>query len=126
MVAHVRVCEPGVIRIPFHVGEDRSRTWVVTTTATGLRLEHVHLHEDGPEDAVSRYGGDARGRGGAARPGLPASAAGLMRCSTPAVAVPLCDEVGLSPVERDLILIYRSSRRGEIPENLIGRSGKGR
>ncbi|MGB7404711.1 MAG: hypothetical protein WA906_03400 [Pacificimonas sp.] len=27
IVMHVRDCEPDVVRIPLHVGEDRSRTW---------------------------------------------------------------------------------------------------
>lgn len=63
LVMHVRACDPGEIRIPFSVGADRSRTWVVTTTSVGLRLKHDHIHEDGTEDPISRYGGDTRGRG---------------------------------------------------------------
>lgn len=59
MVMHVRSCADDVIRIPFHVGNDRSRTWVVTRTDDGLRLKHDHRHEDGEEDAVTQYGGDA-------------------------------------------------------------------
>jgi len=62
-VMHVRSCEPGEIRIPYFVGADRSRTWVVTTTAAGLRLKHDHRHEDGTEDDVTQYGGDTEGRG---------------------------------------------------------------
>ena len=60
---HVRECQTGEIRIPFFVGDDRSRTWVITSTATGLRLKHDHRHEDGTEDAVTQYGGDTEGRG---------------------------------------------------------------
>lgn len=80
LVMHVRSCDPGEIRIPFHVGDDRSRTWVVTTTAVGLRLKHDHRHEDGSEDEVSRYGGDTRGRGSAEVQDFPADAytAGLV------------------------------------------------
>ena len=63
LVMHVRECEIGEIRIPFSVGDDRSRTWVVTTTATGLRLKHDHRHEDGTEDEITQYGGDTPGRG---------------------------------------------------------------
>lgn len=58
LVMHVRTCEPAAIRVPFHVGDDRSRTWVITRTADGLRLKHDHRHEDGEEDAVTQYGGD--------------------------------------------------------------------
>jgi len=58
LIMHVRSCSEDEIRIPFHVGDDRSRTWVVTRTANGLRLKHDHRHEDGTEDAVTQYGGD--------------------------------------------------------------------
>jgi hypothetical protein len=63
LVMHVRDCDLAEIRIPFFVGEDRSRTWVITPTAAGLRLKHDHRHEDGTEDAVTQYGGDTSGRG---------------------------------------------------------------
>lgn len=59
LVMHVRECSPDTLRIPFHVGDDRSRTWVVTRTDDGLRLKHDHRHEDGSEDAVTQYGGDS-------------------------------------------------------------------
>jgi len=59
MVMHVRTCKDDEIRIPFHVGEDRSRTWVITRTERGLRLKHDHRHENGEEDVVTQYGGDA-------------------------------------------------------------------
>ena len=59
LVMHVRSCTADEIRIPFHVGENRSRTWVLTRTGSRLRLKHDHRHEDGSEDAVTQYGGDA-------------------------------------------------------------------
>lgn len=61
LVMHVAGCEAPTreVRIPFHVGEDRSRTWVLTRTADGLRLKHDHRHRDGSADAVTMYGGDA-------------------------------------------------------------------
>ena len=64
---HVRECSPDELRIPFHVGDDRSRTWVLTRTADGLRLKHDHRHEDGSEDSITQYGGDTRGPGTAQR-----------------------------------------------------------
>lgn len=64
MVMHVRECSDEEIRIPLHVGDDRSRTWIVTRVGTGLRLKHDHRHEDGSDDAVTMYGGDT------SRPGL--------------------------------------------------------
>jgi len=64
-VMHVRQCFPGEIRIPLHVDDDRSRTWIVTRQADGLRLKHDHRHEDGTEEEVTRYGGDTRDAGSA-------------------------------------------------------------
>lgn len=58
LVMHVRECDDAEIRVPFHVGEDRSRTWVFMRPAEGLRLKHDHRHEDGTEDEVTWYGGD--------------------------------------------------------------------
>ncbi len=63
LVMHVRQCSPGEVRIPFHVGEDRSRTWIITRTDGGLRLKHDHRHADGSEDRITQYGGDTRGPG---------------------------------------------------------------
>lgn len=67
LVMHVRSCTAGEIRIPFHVGGDRSRTWVLTRTSTGLRLKHDHRHADGTPDRVTQYGGDTRGGADALR-----------------------------------------------------------
>ena len=72
LVMHVRSCSRDEIRIPFHVGDDRSRTWVVTHTTTGLRLKHDHRHADGSEDRLSRYGGDTVADGSAERQEFPA------------------------------------------------------
>ena len=74
MVMHVRDCEDTVVRIPFHVGEDHSRTWVISKTETGLRLKHDHRHEDGSEDAVTQYGGDTADAGSADRQEFPVDA----------------------------------------------------
>ena len=59
LVMHVRECSEREIRIPFHVGNDHSRTWVLTRSADGVRLKHDHRHEDGSEDEITQYGGDA-------------------------------------------------------------------
>lgn len=67
LVMHVRECGRDTMRIPFHVGENRSRTWVITRAATGLRLKHDHRHEDGAPDSVTMYGGDTRDPGTASR-----------------------------------------------------------
>lgn len=72
LLMHVRQCRDNEILIPFHVGENRSRTWVITRTATGLRLKHDHRHEDGTEDKVTQYGGDTAGKGSKERQEFPA------------------------------------------------------
>jgi hypothetical protein len=67
LVMHVRQCDDDVMRIPFHVGEDRSRTWVLTRSEAGLRLKHDHRHADGTEDDVTQYGGDTDDEGSPTR-----------------------------------------------------------
>ncbi|MGB2427664.1 MAG: hypothetical protein ACPH9N_08300 [Alteromonas sp.] len=57
LVMHVRECSETTIKIPFHVGEDRSRTWIIEKTLAGLSLKHDHRHRDGSEDALTQYGG---------------------------------------------------------------------
>lgn len=74
LVMQVRECSATEVRIPFTVGEDRSRTWVITRTAAGLRLKHDHRHPDGTEDALSQYGGDTVAPGAAGRQAFPADA----------------------------------------------------
>ncbi len=72
VVMHVRDCEENVIRIPLHVADDHSRTWIITRNSNGLRLKHDHRHEDGSEDAVTQYGGDTVTDGTAQRQEFPA------------------------------------------------------
>lgn len=57
MVIHVRRCSDSTIEVPLFVGENRSRTWVLTRHDGYLRLKHDHRHEDGSEEAVTWYGG---------------------------------------------------------------------
>lgn len=72
LAMHVADCLDTEIRIPFTVGNDASRTWVISRSAGGLRLTHLHLHPDGTEDSVSRYGGVTTGPGSAVRQEFPA------------------------------------------------------
>lgn len=72
LVMHVRTCGPDSMRIPFMVGEDRSRTWVLHRTARGLRLKHDHRHEDGHPDSITWYGGDTAAPGMAESQEFPA------------------------------------------------------
>lgn len=77
LVMQVRECSGDGVRIPFHVGANRSRTWVLTRTATGLRLKHDHRHEDGSEDKVTQYGGDTATEGTAERQEFPVDASSI-------------------------------------------------
>lgn len=57
LVATVDDCYNRIIRIPFSVGEDESRTWILTATYQGLLFKHDHRHKDGTRDRISNYGG---------------------------------------------------------------------
>jgi len=76
LVMHVRGCDAPTqeVRVPFHVGDDHSRTWVITRTEGGLRLKHDHRHEDGSPDPVTLYGGDTADAGTAQRQAFPVDA----------------------------------------------------
>ncbi len=74
LTMHVVSCSENEVRIPFHAGENRSRTWVISRTPGGLRLKHVHRHEDGSEDELSNYGGDTVSPGTGRRQEFPADA----------------------------------------------------
>jgi len=67
-------CDGNTILIPFAVGEDRSRTWVMTRTLDGVRLKHDHRHRDGTEDAVTQYGGDSNDNGSVGAQDFPTDA----------------------------------------------------
>ncbi|WP_133000613.1 hypothetical protein [Luteimonas arsenica] len=73
LVMHVRGCDDPAnqLLVPFHVGDDHSRTWVLTRTDTGLRLKHDHRHEDGSPDEQTMYGGDTATAGTAVRQEFP-------------------------------------------------------
>ncbi|MGO3183474.1 MAG: hypothetical protein ACTIJ9_11655 [Aequorivita sp.] len=58
LVMHVRSCEEKTIRIPFFVGEDKSRTWVLSLQDDKrILLKHDHRHNDGSEEELTQYGG---------------------------------------------------------------------
>jgi hypothetical protein len=79
MAMHVRNCSDTRIEVPFHIQQadgtwDRSRTWVINRTDTGLRLKHDHRHEDGSHDATTMYGGDTAAPGTARAQEFPVDA----------------------------------------------------
>ncbi len=71
LIMHVRECTQNQIKIPFHVGDDHSRTWVLTRTANGLSLQHDHRHKDGSEDVSNMYGGETTSPGTTTRQEFP-------------------------------------------------------
>lgn len=72
LVMDVRACEKDRVRIPFMVGADRSRTWVVVYKNGKILLKHDHRHEDGKPDTVTQYGGWTTNTGLANRQVFPA------------------------------------------------------
>jgi hypothetical protein len=63
LVMQVKSCDENTIKIPFHVGDDRSRTWILTYKNNRITLKHDHRHNDGSEDKVTQYGGTSTNSG---------------------------------------------------------------
>lgn len=65
MLMVLEECSDDEIRIPFHVDDDQSRTWVLQMRHGQLHLSHDHRYPDGTEYNQNMYGGysDARGSG---------------------------------------------------------------
>ncbi len=58
LIMHVRSCQKNEIRIPFFVGEDKSRTWVLKMNSEKvISLKHDHRNPDGSEEKLTQYGG---------------------------------------------------------------------
>ncbi len=63
MTMHVEVCEDQKILVPFHVGEDQSRTWMFLVEDGRLRFRHDHRYPDGTPEDETLYGGYANESG---------------------------------------------------------------
>lgn len=72
LIMHVRKCSDSQLQVPFHVGEDASRTWLITKTGSGLSLKHDHRHKDGTSDESTMYGGHTLDAGWAEAQSFPA------------------------------------------------------
>lgn len=57
LVMHIRSCNDSTIYIPFFVGENKSRTWILRKQEKGYSLHHDHRHEDGSPEEQTLYGG---------------------------------------------------------------------
>jgi hypothetical protein len=62
---HIRSCEENRIRTPFVVGDNRSRTFIITRENGSLQLKHDHRHNDGVPDSITLYGGRTSNSGSA-------------------------------------------------------------
>ncbi len=116
IVIHAPSCDKGMsreIRIPLHVGEDKSRTWIVSKTENGLRLKHDHRHEDGTPDAVSMYGGDTIDSGSANQQSFPVDSFSKALFVKNGLDVSVNNTWTLSIVPGDR-LSYRLSRPGRV------------
>lgn len=113
LVMHVRECDEHTIRIPFHVGEDRSRTWVLARTPGGLRLKHDHRHEDGSPDAMTMYGGDTAATGSAQRQQFPVDAESQAMFTREGRTVSNTN-VWAMEIERDRVFVYELARPGRL------------
>ncbi len=72
LIMHVRHCNERELQVPFHVGDDASRTWIITKTGSGLSLKHDHRHKDGSDDKSTMYGGHTLDAGFANAQSFPA------------------------------------------------------
>lgn len=72
LIMHVRRCSNNELQIPFHVGDDASRTWIISKTGSGLSLKHDHRHQDGSNDISTMYGGHTLDAGWAEVQSFPA------------------------------------------------------
>ncbi|HEY9169987.1 MAG TPA: hypothetical protein VIN72_10905 [Lutibacter sp.] len=63
LVMHVLSVDDETILIPFNVGDNRSRTWILKYKNGNIELKHDHRHEDGSNDKVTMYGGTSTNTG---------------------------------------------------------------
>ena len=57
LTMHVKSCSSNEIKIPFNVGDNYSRTWVLTKKDGIITLKHDHRHENGTSETITFYGG---------------------------------------------------------------------
>ena len=119
---HVKSCEENCTRVPFFVGEDRSRTWVFTKEAGGILLKHDHRHKDGTPDKVTMYGGMTSNSGSSTMQVFPADQETvdlLPRAISNVWWVELVDGVSFSynlrRVDTDRVVSIRFDLTKEIP-----------
>jgi hypothetical protein len=115
-----QACTPKRIAMPFAVGADHSRTWIVTRTADGVRLKHDHRHADGTPDRLTNYGGDARPPGTPTRQDFPADAESraLFLANDRAVAIDNVWTLEIDPGRTLTYALERPNRRFSVQFDL--------
>lgn len=113
LVFHVRRCSKDRLELPFHVGDDRSRTWVLTRVGRAIALKHDHRHRDGASDSLTMYGGVTGTPGTAMRQEFPADAESkelFTRLKLP-VSLPNVWAMEIAPGRR---FVYELARPGRL------------
>ncbi len=113
LIAHVRECGPTQLRIPFHVGDDHSRTWVISEQPTSLRLKHDHRHADGSPDILTQYGGDSVDAGLATRQEFPVDADSIALFQRQNSAASVTNTWAFE-IEPGKVLVYELARPGRL------------
>jgi len=114
LVMHVRGCDNPTqeLRVPFHVGDNHSRTWILTRTEAGLRLKHDHRMEDGSDDPTTMYGGDTAGAGTAQRQEFPVDQASIDLFNARDGVSPSVTNTWAMEIDPDQRFLYELSRPG--------------
>jgi hypothetical protein len=111
LTVHAKHCTEDAVRLDFHAGNDRSRTWVFSRAGGVLRLAHEHRKEDGTPDEMTGYGGPAEGRGTAQSQRFPADGYSKTLFLKEGLAAAV-DNVWTATVVPDRTLTYSLTRPG--------------
>lgn len=63
LIMYVMECSEELVKIPFFVGDDLSRTWVLSLEGGRVKLKHDHRAPDGTPEEETMYGGTATNTG---------------------------------------------------------------
>ena len=72
LIMHIRKGTDSQLQVPCHVGDDASRTGIITKTGSGLSLKHDQRQKDGSYDKSTMYGGHTNDAGWAQMQSFPA------------------------------------------------------
>ncbi len=113
LIMHVRDCSADRFNVPFHVGEDHSRTWQLTAKAGRLQLKHEHRHADGKLDTLTNYGGTSVSQSLAKRVEFPVDAESKTLFAATNRQVSMTNVWALE-LDRNQQFIYELTRTGRV------------